>query len=316
MPRGLALRRARLHAIEMTAKNKQETTGAIARSVLATDGKVLAGRVYETSEPPRFDVLMLPGVGVPQRVFRHLGTWLALQGARAVSIDYRGMAESRAAAPTGNEASLRIWAERDAVGALRYVEASGGGRPVFLLGHSFGGQTLGFSDEFRRLRAALLIGSQLAPTQHWDGFEKFKVLLYWNVILPIASTLFGYVPGWTGIGEAIPAGVAREWARWGRSREWSLSHVPEAGARYAAFDRPLRAYAMLDDPMAPPRAVADLLSRFDSTPVERVDLDPRRLGVPKLGHLGPLRPAQSMLWPDMLAFFEHHSSPRRAAAGW
>jgi predicted alpha/beta hydrolase len=290
----------------MTAENKQNPSSAVARSILATDGRVLTARVYESPAAPRFDVLMLPGVGVPQRVFRHFGAWLAEQGARAVSIDYRGIADSRGAAPTGHDASLRIWAERDAVGALRYVEASGGGRPVFLLGHSFGGQALGFSDEFRRLKGALLIGSQLAPTQHWDGFERFKVCLYWNVILPIASAFFSYVPGWTGIGEPIPAGVAREWARWGRSREWLLSHVPEASARYAAFDRPLRAYAMLDDQLAPPRAVADLLSRFDSAPVERIDLDPRQLGVARLGHVGPLRPAQAGLWPEMLAFFERH----------
>ena len=51
---------------------------------------------------------------------------------------------------------------------------------------------------------------------------------------PAASALFETMPGWTGVGEAIPRGVAREWSRWGRSPRWYLDHVPGARDRARA----------------------------------------------------------------------------------
>jgi predicted alpha/beta hydrolase len=200
-------------------------------------------------------------------------------------------------------ASLTTWGTIDAVAALRFTERLANGGPVVLLGHSFGGQVLGFSDEFRRVRAAVLVGSQFGQARHWDGLGRLRVAAYWRVVLPLAAALTPTIPGWLGLREPLPSGVAREWARWGRSRDWLLPFVPGAAERYAAFDRPLRAYAMLDDPIAPPRAVSALLERFRATRPERIDLSPADLGLERLGHVGLFRPGGTeQVWRELLAF--------------
>ena len=126
--------------------------------------------------------------------------------------------------------------------------------------------------------------------------------------LPLAASVFEVIPGWTGLGEPLPRGVGREWARWGRAADWLLTHVPEAAARYAAFDRPLRAYAMSDDPIAPPRAVSALLERFQGTSVERVELRPSDFGLARLGHLGVFRPGNTeWLWAEFLEYALQHA---------
>jgi predicted alpha/beta hydrolase len=276
----------------------------------ATDGVRLRGYVYPPEGALRFTALILPGIGVPQRVFRHFASFLAASGIRAVTIDYRGMGESLAA-PTAS-ATLSTWASRDAVGALRFVEALGA--PVVLVGHSFGGQVLGFSDEFRRLSAAVLVCSQFGQARHWDGLARLKVATYWRAILPVSALIFDSVPGWTGLGEALPRGVAREWARWGRTHDWLLSHVDGARERYRTFDRPLRVYATMDDPIAPPRAVTDLLDQFRTARTERVDLAPADLGLKKLGHLGLFRPGPSeRIWRELVAFASAHAVPGERA---
>jgi predicted alpha/beta hydrolase len=83
--------------------------------------------------------------------------------------------------------------------------------------------------------------------------------------------------------------------------------VPGAETRYAAFDRPLRAYAAVDDPIAPPRAVGELLRHFRSAVVERVDLAPSQVGVPALGHVGLLRPGAEKVWTEFLEFGTRHA---------
>ncbi len=267
--------------------------------IAAVDGLVLRGRVYEP-EAARCTLLVLGGIGVPQRAFRHFGAWCAPRGVRVVTLDYRGMGESPRDAAALETATLTNWATLDAVGALRFVERTWPEQPPVLLGHSFGGQVLGFADDFRRLGAAVLVASQFGEAAHWDGFERLKISAYWNLILPGAAALFTkQVPGWTGIGESIPTGVAREWALWGRSRGWSLAHVPGVAERYAAFDRPLRAYAISDDKIAPPRAVSALLERFRATQPERIDITPAELGMSKLGHLGLFRPGAERIWQQL-----------------
>jgi predicted alpha/beta hydrolase len=269
--------------------------------ISAVDGLALNGYVYHPEAEARFSVLVLPGIGVPQRVFRAFASWLAGRAIRAVTVDYRGMGESAARRAALESATLTAWASSDAVGALRFAESFGS--PVVLVGHSFGGQALGFSDEFRRLAGGILVGSQFGQARHWDGLSRLKVAAYWRAILPLSAALFEVVPAWTGLGEALPRGVAREWARFGRTHDWLLSHVAGARERYAAFDRPLLAYAMTDDPIAPPRAVSALLGCFRATDVERIDLSPEALGVRRLGHLGPFRSgAGERIWPELEAF--------------
>jgi len=108
---------------------------------------------------------------VSQRVFRHLAAWFAGNGVRVVTIDYRGVGASKLDRSALRTANLTTWATRDAVGALRFVEQSSKA-PVVLLGHSFGGQALGFSDEFRRLHGAIMVGSQFGLARHWDGLAR------------------------------------------------------------------------------------------------------------------------------------------------
>lgn len=279
--------------------------------IQATDGALLAGRAYEPREgaPVRCTVLMLPGIGVPQRVFRHIGAWFAERGVRALSVDYRGMGESAGDSAAVRTASLSTWAQRDAVGALRFAEQRWPSSRIVLFGHSFGGQALGFADDFARVSAAVLVGSQFGQARHWDGFGRVKVAAYWNLILPAAAAFFDVVPGWTGLGEPLPCGVAREWALWGRSADWLIQHVHGADQRYATFSRPLRAYAITDDDIAPSRAVEDLLRRFRATKPERVDLGPSDLGLRRIGHVGLFRPGPTeRVWDEILAYIQRQSA--------
>jgi predicted alpha/beta hydrolase len=270
----------------------------VPHALSASDGVRLCGREYAPRGDAEFTALLLPGIGVPQRALRHLAAFLATEGVRAFSIDYRGMGDSPDGAAS---ASLCAWAERDAVAAFDFVEQRWQ-EPVVHFGHSFGGQVVGLADAFSRSKACVFIASQFGQAKYWDGLARVKVAAFWRVILPLASSVFASVPGWTGAGEALPRGVAREWARWGRSENWYLDHVDGARQRLAAFSRPIRAYAASDDPIAPPRAVGALLARLETAPVERRDIRPAELGVRSIGHFGLLRPHAEPLWKEMLGF--------------
>ena len=106
----------------------------------------------------------------------------------------------------------------------------------------------------------------------------------------------------------MPSGVARQWAAWGRAPEWFLSTEREADELLGSFARPVLAYAIQDDPIAPPRAVSALLERLRSAEVTRRDLHPRELALAKVGHVGLLRPGPTVaVWEELLVFLRRHA---------
>ena len=272
------------------------------------DGVALAATTYTGPGPVDMTILMLPGIGVPQRAFRHIAAWLAEHGARCLTVDYRGMGDSRT--PGGiATATLTAWARKDATAALKHAESSWP-EPVMLLGHSFGGQIVGLASAFQRVRAAVFVGSQFGQPRHWNGWQRFGLAGYWFLVLPAFCVFFKVLPSWSGPAGPLPRGVAREWSRWGRSRDWYLSREPEAAALLRSFPAPLMAYGVSDDRIAPPRAVSALLDRFSATAPVRRNLTPDALGLAHVGHMGLLRPRQETrpVWQEILAFLRKHAA--------
>jgi len=298
--------------------DRVETTVATSDSIIVEqkalyteDGVALTATTYSSPAPAEMTVLMLPGIGVPQRAFRHIARWFAERGARCVTVDYRGMGDSRTPGGVAT-ATLSTWARNDAVAALEYAESSWP-EPLMLVGHSFGGQVVGLAEAFQRVRAAVFIGSQFGQPRNWDGWQRFGLASYWFLILPALCALFKELPAWSGPAGPLPRGVAREWSRWGRSRDWYLSSQPGAEALLGRFPAPLMAYSIFDDSIAPPRAVSALLKRFSVTEAVRRDVTPDELGLARIGHVGLLRPSQETrpVWKEMLGFLRGHAAGRR-----
>jgi len=277
-------------------------------TILARDAQPLAATCFEPhSGPVLANVLFLPGIGVPRRAFRWVGAWLADRGIRSLSFDYRGMGDSLVGGALAS-ASLSVWATQDATAALAYARDRFEDDPV-LVAHSFGGQALGLSSELHRVRGAILVGSQLGHVRHWHGLDRLRVELFWRAILPLASLVSNPIPKWA-VGEPLPVGVAREWARWGTSPDWLFSYVPDARERFAAFRAPLVAYGAWDDTIAPPSSVDALLACFTGTRAERVRIERGELPSPNVGHFGLLRPVPgSSVWPRFRRFVLECSPP-------
>ncbi len=271
------------------------------------DGQPLTLCVYEPDVSASATVLALPGIGVPQRAFRHVASWLSRRGLRVVSVDYRGVGESIPVASAGR-ADLTAWATEDAPAALRFVQQTFSSRPV-LLAHSFGGQALGLADRLHEISGAILVGSQLGHRRHWSGVDRLKLEAFWRTLLPLASGISDPLPRWL-IGEAIPRAAAEQWQRWALADDWLFSFFPEAADRFARFGQPITAFAVSDDVVAPPRAVSDLLSRFTAAPVTRIDVKPSDLGLERVGHVGLFRPrGTATIWESWLQFSQKHAAP-------
>jgi predicted alpha/beta hydrolase len=268
----------------------------------APDGRRLSGTLRE-STAPRAALLLAGATGVPERAYAPLAEALAASGLSVLSFDYRGIAKSRGPGPLRTEAaSMADWGRLDLEGALPWLAARCPGLPLLLLGHSVGGQLLGLAPSTGQLRGALLVGAQSGYFRHWDGAQQLKVWLSWHFLLPGLTAALGYAPMRAlGMGENLPKGVARQWARWGRRAEHLLSETsPTEREHYARMGFPIRFYRFTDDTFAPERAVAALMAFYKGAVADVVTRAPQDVGASAIGHFGWLKAAfRETLWREM-----------------
>jgi predicted alpha/beta hydrolase len=218
----------------------------------------------------------------------------------ALTLDNRGNGGSRVGPVRRSRARLREWAEQDLAGAVDLLAAAVPGAPLLWVGHSVGGQLLGVVDD-PRIAAALLVGAQSGHWRHWSGVGRVGIVALWYAVIPLLVPLLGRLPARVlGGGEDVPAGVAREWARWGRHRDYVLSYArPRGGLGFTRFAGAIVSYAISDDAFAPLRSVEALLGFFPEARTELRVVRPADLGERAVGHFGFFRPRfEPTLWRE------------------
>lgn len=295
----------------------------------ARDGFELAATRFdpatEAAGEQRGVVLVVPATGVARRLYQGFAAFLAGEGFRVVTWDWRGTGGSRPASLRGFRATMMDWATVDFGGVLDWARANGGGRPLLAVGHSFGGQALGLlagaeaprggdgdgASPWRSFAGAVTVAAQSGYWRHWPWPQRYRYAAVWHLVVPIFTALYGYFPSpLFRFGEELPAGVARQWARWCRSPEflgdWS------GHARFAA---PLLALSFADDAYAPPLAVAALHRHYTAARLETRHVRPQDAGVARIGHFGFFKPGLPALWRDVSAWLAAAATAANAGGG-
>lgn len=280
--------------------------------LVADDGRHLAATWTEPAGDACAVTVIHSATGVPRGYYRAFAQWLAGRGHAVLTYDYRGIGGSRAAGPLRHErATMQDWATLDMSAAHDAAEARRGGRdlPLLLVGHSFGGNSLAFARGVERADAVLGVAAQLVGPARYPGVHRWVLRAFFNAWLPAVVGVLGHAPGWSlgGGAQPLPAGVARQWADWGRSGDWAWSDpAMRPHSAISALTVPVHLWNISDDlTYAPPRAVDALAERFRNAAVQRHSITPAELGLKQLGHFGPFRRGPGeLLWPRLLAPLE------------
>ncbi|MFO0663018.1 MAG: alpha/beta fold hydrolase [Polyangiaceae bacterium] len=257
----------------------------------------LAGGAQETSGT----VLIHGATAVPQRYYGKFGRYMASRGIRVMTYDYRGVGTSRPSSLRNFRAKMTDWVS-DARAAHAFLREHRPG-PVAIVAHSFGGQMVGLLDEYREAKGAVFVGSQLGYYRHFPMPSRMRIEFALRALIPATTAVLGYVPGKLGMGEDLPGGVARQWAKWCLHPEYLLGHEPSAEDRFRAYDVPSLFYSFTDDEFAPKRAVRAMLSKIGRAPLAHRSVKPSDFDGKPIGHFGFFRPRfETSLWADTHEF--------------
>lgn len=282
-------------------------TGTVADRTIDARGHALAASVFETPGSETV-VLVNAATGVPRQFYKYFATYLRDHGWTALTYDYRGIGGSAPASLRGFDVRMRDWALVDMPAVIEWVGAELRPRRLFSIGHSFGGQGIGLIEDPHRITAMVGVSAQSGYWGVQGGAERYRARFAVTVLIPALTRLFGYFP-WSrfAAGEDLPAGVALEWARWCRDRDYLLGDETLPLERYTAFDAPILAYSIDDDDWGTSRAVDDMMRAYSN--VTRRHLVPADYGLEKVGHMGFFRQGSEAIWDETIAWLEAASSP-------
>lgn len=277
-------------------------------TIPALDGRPLAATVFRPAPPAeaRRALVICPAMGVPRDHYFDFAEHAAERGHAVVAFDYRGIGGS---APRdglrGFDADLLDWGERDVPGVVARTRELFPGREVTLVAHSIGGELAGLAHGAGAEVAGLIaVGAQTGWWGHWHGARRAQVAFLWYVGIPALTRLLGYFPSRSfGIGRPLPAGVARQWAHWGRHPDHLRGRLPaDRTAGHRRFPAPVSLTTATDDWLAPESAVRDLASYYESASPTVEVVAPAALGLASIGHFGyfSLRVGPP-LWDRLLA---------------
>lgn len=283
-------------------------------TIASSDGFPLAARVYAPPGPPHGSVVIAAAMGVRQQYYADFAEWLATQGWRVTTFDYRGSGDSAPRKLRGFHADLFDWT-RDYEAVIDHAHAELPDQPLYLLGHSLGAQLPGLLANQDKVSGLLGVAAGSGYWRELTPRMKRSTPWFWHVIVPVATRMFGYYPGrrLRLIGD-LPAGVALQWRRWCLSPRYSVGAEGEPARRaYARARFPVVALSISDDEMMTPTGIASLVALYENAPREVRSITPAEFGVRRIGHFGAFRHEQATrLWPRMADCLNNLATQRTA----
>ena len=264
---------------------------------------VLALRVYEPAGAARASVVIGGAMGVRQSFYEAFARWMAQQGFRVTTFDYRGHGDSLHGAMRDVKADLFDWAQ-DYEAVISAAKAALPMQPLYLLGHSLGAQLPGLLRKPGQVDGLLSVA---AGSGYWrDNAPKLRrvVPYFWWVLVPLATRLCGYFPGRAlkKVGD-LPSGVILQWRRWCLHPTYSVWAEGAAVAQsYGAVRFPVLALSMADDELMTLRGTHNLVNLYANTERRVESISPAELKVRRIGHFGFFRDQfRQSLWPRAVA---------------
>ncbi|HEX7890153.1 MAG TPA: alpha/beta fold hydrolase [Ramlibacter sp.] len=270
-------------------------------TLVAADNARIAGRVHEPSGLVQGSVVIGGAMGVRQDFYAPFAEWLARQGWRVSTFDYRGSGDSAPATLRGYQADLFDWT-RDYEAAIDEAHEALPHAPLYLLGHSLGAQLPGLLSNQHKVSGLLSVA---AGSGYWrENAPRLRRIVpyFWFVLVPVATRLFGYFPGrkLRMVGD-LPAGVVMQWRRWCLNPRYSVGAEGELVRQaYARARFPVLALSITDDEMMTLQGTHSLVSLYENAPRHVEQIAPGELQVRRIGHFGPFRSEQeTKLWPRL-----------------
>jgi predicted alpha/beta hydrolase len=203
---------------------------------------------------------------------------------------------------------MHDWGILDMNAALNYMVEVENLTNIVWIGHSVGGQLVGFLEKREHIKHIISISAALGYWGYFPFPMKMVVWTLWYVISPILTKVYGYGTlkkvGW---GENLSKNTFLEWRGWCMNKDYYGKFLQEKlhTDKFYDFTVPITAVYLSDDYIAND-ITAPLMSKFyPNSTFDVMKLQVKRYTSHKVGHSGIFKKKfQNSLWPLLVDIVE------------
>ena len=233
--------------------------------VPAGDGHRFGGSLFPADSPTAPLLMFMPAMGTRARYYKTFGAAMAAAGVSFACFDWRGIESSSLRASHATDFGYRHLIEHDLATGVRALRERLPQAPLWIGGHSLGGQlsTLYAALHPQDVRGLIVVASGNVHFRGWKGVGGLRILAL-TQSATLISRVVGHFPGKRlGFGGQEARGVIRDWAATARSGRY---HVAGATSDYEAamakLEKPVLALGFTGDALAPYGSTERLLSKL------------------------------------------------------
>ena len=263
------------------------------------DGVGIAAWCHEAESAVRGNVVIASAMAVPQAFYADFANFLAMQGFRVWTFDYRGIFESRHGPMRHCKTDISTWIGQDFDAVVRHGKQTAPQLPLYVIGHSLGGQVVPLLPSIGLIDGLITIATGSGSMRHNQPDVRRRAPLMWYLFAPLLCPLFGHFPGRRiGVIGDLPTGVMFQWRRWCLTPDYLLSGEPGAREAYARADLPVLGMMFGDDELLLASGSRMLHEAYGSARVDYREINPAQYGLKRVGHFGFFKASQGqVLWP-------------------
>jgi predicted alpha/beta hydrolase len=181
-------------------------------------------------------LIIVPATGVKQTFYQNFAQYFAEQGVTVITFDYHGIGKSLKSSIKKAKTTAEEWGSHNLESVIQFAIKNSQNSSIYLIGHSIGGQLIGLSPSSFIAKSIFLISAQSGYWKFWSGLDRYKLWSYWNVLFPVLSQIFGYLPSRSfSKMENLPKGVAMQWSKWCASPNYLFDSVPPHSLHFGSI---------------------------------------------------------------------------------
>lgn len=253
-------------------------------------------------------IIISSATGVLQRYYTKFACHFSSLGFTVYTFDYSGIGKSQTITIKNNNCNLSGWA-LDQSEVLAFAKHENSDHTLILLTHSIGGQLTGLNPKINLADAIIMVCSQSGYWKLFKGYDRFKMFMFWYIMIPSFTPLFGYFPAKKlGLFENLPKQVCYQWRKWGIHRDYMLSEFNDNDLYFKTITNPLLSLSFPRDQFAPKRTVDWLTDRFINAKIDRQHIIPEDININNVGHFGFFRTIfKNSLWKHIEDWIEKNT---------
>ncbi len=243
-------------------------------------------------------VFIFPAMGVPAKKYNMFAESLTEKNMNVAYADLRGVGESSIRVKNKQDFGYKDILETELPEILQTIKQHFPDNPLFVAGHSLGGQllTLFSANSKIKLDGLILLASGSNFFKAWPGFMGFQLYCFYNLAAIMVKVL-GYFPGHKlGFGGTEAKSLILDWVHSGKTSFYKPKNTDvNYENKMSVYTQNVLAINFKDDIYSPMLSTKTLYSKYSNdSNIEHIEYIGTDLGLEKADHFNWMKNSETV----------------------